>query len=138
MTDAGILTDTLRSESRSFLQYVREAFPWAEGKNEATRSKVLEIATAEESAIQSLASRLLKQHVTLPAMGGFPASFTTSNFVAVDYLIPRLITAQKQGIAAIASSLAAAQDPDAKAQLQELHDLKSGHLQQLESLRSSP
>lgn len=138
MSDAAALSEILRRESRSYLQYVRESSPWAKGKDEAVRESVLTMAMNENAALQDLGRTMQKHHIALPALGGFPASFTTSNFIDVGFLIPKLIAAQKQAIAALEVNLAAVQDADFRNRLQTFHELKSKHLQELEAQRAAP
>jgi len=138
MTDAAVLSEVLRRESRSYLQYVRESYPWAMGRDETKRESVLTIALEENAAMQEIARAMQKRHMPLPSLGGFPASFTTSNFIAVGFLVPKLIAAQKQGISALEASLASVQDVELKNRLHHFLEMKTKHLHDLEALGSTP
>jgi hypothetical protein len=138
MSDAGAMADILRRESRSYLQYVRESYPWAKGRDEQVREALLTIAMLEYAELQLLGRAMQKAHMSLPSLGGFPASFTTSNFIAVDFLIPRLIAAQKTGIGALEAGIAAVSDPDFQRRLHALVELKTKHLHELEALKAAP
>jgi len=134
MTDGMLLPEVLRRECRSYLQYIRESFPWAKGKDEALRSKVLGLAEAENQAAGNLARAMQKRHITLPYLGAFSPAFTTSNFLAVSYVVPRLIATQRQAIAELERDLPHMQDPELRSQFEAYRDLKRTHLQELEDL----
>jgi hypothetical protein len=134
MTDGMLLPEVLRRECRSYLQYIRESFPWAKGKDEALRAKVLALADEENLALGNLARAMLKQHITLPYLGAFTPSFTTSNFLAVSYVVPRLAAVQRQTIAELERDLPHMQDPELRQQFEAYRDLKRAHLQEFENL----
>ena len=134
MTDQSLLSEILHRESRSFLQYVRESFPWAGGKNNVARSTVQRIAESEAASLAKLARLALKKHLTLPLLGEFPISFTESNYVAVSYLIPRLIKVAQQTLVDLERDLPSIVDPDLRAAVESLRDLKRKNLAELEGL----
>ena len=134
MTDGMLLPEVLRRECRSYLQYIRESFPWAKGKDEALRTKVISLAEAENQALGNLARALQKRRITLPYLGAFSPSFTTSNFLAVSYVVPRLAAAQREAVAELERDLPHIQDAEMRAQFEAYRDRKRAHLVELENL----
>jgi hypothetical protein len=100
-----ILQDIVRRESRSLLLYTADAFPWTTSDGEprlaALRQAIREVA----DAVTALGRFLLKSRVTPPPAGAYPASFTSLNFVALSYLVPRLIEAERRSTAALEADL---------------------------------
>src|SRR5262249_6113091 len=65
MTDQ-ILPELLRRESRSFLQYVHESYPWAKGQSEvALRDTILRMADAEAAQTAKLGRMLQRRHIAV-------------------------------------------------------------------------
>jgi hypothetical protein len=138
MGDATLLPELLRHESRSYLQYIRESFPWAKGKDEELRAQVLALAEAERQGIAGLACEMQKRRITLPYLGAFPTSFTTSNFISLSFLLPRLVAEQRKAVAEVERDLAKVADAELRARLESYRDLKRKHVQELESLAGQP
>jgi hypothetical protein len=127
-----VLQDIVRRERQSLLQYVPEAYPWAKPGDEAALAKLLKMVEAEQGAAARLAKWLERRHMPVPPTNSFPFSFTTLNFVSVDFLIPRLVEEQRQNIAALEKDKQRIGDADVRQQVQAFIDLKSRHLQTLE------
>ncbi|HEX5270059.1 MAG TPA: hypothetical protein VFW33_06220 [Gemmataceae bacterium] len=136
--DAARLEAAIRREGRSLLQYVSEAFPWTKAVGDATPDKVRDLAREERDALGVLTKYLARQRHAVPYLGAFPMSFTTMNFVSLDYLLPRLTESARQSIAALEKDRAALADADAKAELDRLVELKKNHLKALEGLTTAP
>src|SRR5439155_293439 len=82
-----IVPELLRREDRSFLQYIRESYPWAKGKSEGVRETVMRVANAEDEFQARLARLMQKRLMPMPAQNAFPTAFTNFNFLAVSYLL---------------------------------------------------
>jgi hypothetical protein len=134
VSDQMQLSQLLHRESRSFLQYVRESFPWAGVKSESARVAVQRMADAEAAALAKLARLTLKKHLTLPTLGDFPISFTESNYVSVSYLIPKLASIERKALADLERDLISIGDPDLRVGVESLLDLKRANLAELERL----
>jgi len=134
MTDAVLLPEILRRECRSYLQYIRESFPWAKGKDVELLAKVLALTEAENQTLAELARQIQKRHITLPYLGAYPTDFTTSNFLAISFLLPRLAAQQRQAIAELERDLPFIQDAGLKEKFQAYLELKRGHLKEVEAL----
>jgi hypothetical protein len=129
-----LLQDILRRESRSVLLYVDEAFPWTTATEQKALTDLRQFIAAERQALTSLGQFLLRQHIPLPFLPPFPVSFTTINFLAFDYVLPRLIDYERRSIAELERDLHALKDPAAHAEVEKLLALKRRHLPQLEAL----
>ncbi len=137
MSDATVLPELIRRESRSFLQYVRESYPWAHaGKDEQLRARLLAMAEEENAEMLRLGRLLQKRRITPPFLGAFPSSFTNSNFLDVSFLVPKLAGAQRQDVAVLEREVSAVADPELRAQLDGYVAMKRNHLQELEALGS--
>ena len=131
-----LLQDILRRESRSVLMYVAEAYPWTTSTQTKTLTSLQQLIAAEREAVSCLGRFLVRQRVPLPFLPSYPAHFTTINFLALDFILPRLIQHQRHSIAELERDLAFVKDPAAQAELERLLALKRQHLPQLEELAS--
>jgi hypothetical protein len=129
-----ILEDVVRRESRSLLVYVGDAYPYTNSDGEprlaALRRAIKEVA----SAVVELGRFLLKNRVTPPPLGAYPASFTAYNFVALSFLVPRLIDAERRSVAALEADLKQIKGAAAKEQVAALLAHKQHALTILEGL----
>ena len=132
--DAGRLDEVVRRESRSLLQYLTDSYPWTRAGADEALGKVRELAHVERDAVGGLRRFLTRRQHVVPVMGSYPASFTTMNFVSLDYLAPRLIEDQRRLLAALERDRAALADAEARAELDRLLDVKRHHLHALEAL----
>jgi hypothetical protein len=129
-----LLQEILRRESRSALRYVAEAFPWTTSTEEKALVSLQQIIAAERKAVVGLGQYLIRQRAPLPFLPSYPASFTTINFLAFDYVLPMLIEHQRRSIADVERDLAALKDPGARVEVEKLLAVKRQHLPQLEAL----
>lgn len=131
-----LLQDILRRESRSALSYTAEAYPWTNSTEEKALKELQTLIAADHEAIVCLGRFLVRQRVPLPYLPAYPSHFTTINFLALDFLLPRLIEQERQSIADLERDLAAMKDPAARAEVERLLALKCRHLPQMEELAS--
>jgi hypothetical protein len=129
-----LLQDIFRRESRSFLSYVAEANPWTTSREEKTWADLQQLIAAEREAVASLGRFLVRMGIPLPFLPAYPAHFATSNFLALDFLLPRLIEYERQALAELERDRAALKDPAAQAEVEKLLVLKRRHLSRLEEL----
>jgi hypothetical protein len=134
MSDATLLPELLRRESRSYLHYIRESFPYARGSDEQLRAQIVALAAAEDVEIARVGRLLQRRRITLPFFGSFPVSFTSSNFLSISYVLPRLVADQKQMLADLERDLKLISEPELHAELESFRDLKRKNLQALETL----
>jgi hypothetical protein len=131
-----LLQNILRRESRSVLQYVAEAYPWTTAAQSKTLTTLQEIIAAEKDAVARLGRFLLRQHIPLPYLSSFPSHFTTINFLALDYILPRLMVYERQSIADLERDLPSLKDPAARAEVEKLLAMKRRHLPRMQELIS--
>ncbi len=129
-----VLEDILRRESRSVLRYVAEAFPWINSTEEKSLATLQQVLAAEREAVIGLGQFLLRNRGMLPFLPSYPASFTTINFLALDYVVPLLVERERRSIAELERDLASVKGPAARAEVEKLLAVKKRHLPELEVL----
>ncbi len=134
--EIGLLQELLRRDSRSLLQYVSESYPWSKAESAAACDAVRRMAAAQRDALARLARWLAKQHAPATFPGAYPMHFTTTNFIALHYLIPRLIADEERCLAAASEAERALTADEGRKLLQALIDLKKQHLRELDALRT--
>lgn len=132
-----VLQDILRRESRSVLTYVAEAYPWTTANEEKALRDLQQLIAAEREAVACLGRFFIRKRIPLPFVPAYPIHFTTINFLALDFLLPRLIEQERRSIADLERDLAAVKDPMAQAEVEKLLALKRRHLPQLKELAAA-
>jgi hypothetical protein len=127
-----LLQDILRRESRSFLMYVTEAYPWTTSTQMQTLAALQQIIAEEREAIGHFGRFLVRQRIPLPFLPPFPRHFTTINFLALDFILPRSIEYERHSLAALERDVLVVKEPSARAEVEKLLALKRRHLSQLE------
>src|SRR6478735_2737986 len=82
------LLEAYRRERLSFMQYVRQATPYAGPADRPLLERVRELAAAEAAGLDGFAEYLDDARVPVPFLGAFPTAFTNYNFVAIRKLLP--------------------------------------------------
>ncbi len=132
-----VLQDLLRRESLSLLQYAGEAFPWAKSEDRATLDRLKQVIAEDKASIAGL-GRFLARHRILPGyLGTYPMSYTSLGFVSLRFFLPRLLQEQRRAVADLERDLAAVTDPEVKAQLEGMLEMKRRHLATLEELAAA-
>ena len=134
---ATVLQDVVRRESRSLLLYIGDSFPWTTNDHAPDLVTLKNLIVREAAAISVLGKYLVRKRITPPPYGSYPANFTSCNFIDIAYLLPRLLTAQEQAIAALSADIAPMHDAEAKQQLEALLAVKRLSLAGLAALSSS-
>lgn len=129
-----LLQDILRRESRSVLIYVAEAYPWTNSMRTKSLTALQHLIADEREAVANLGRFLVRQRIPLPFLPSYPAHFTTLNFLALDFILPRLTEYERQSIAELERDLASVKSPVARIEVEKLLALKRKHLPQLEEL----
>ena len=91
-------------QGREVLEYVEgepvgDAFPWTTSRGEQTLQTLRRLITEEGRAIAALGQYLVRCHLSPPYLGNYPSSFTTINFLSLDYILPRLVEHERQSLA---------------------------------------
>lgn len=129
-----VMQEIVRRERASLLQYMPEAFPWVGVRDESTLARLMGMVAKEQEAVAGLVKWLQRRFIPLPPTHSFPSSFTSLNFVSVEFLVPRLLEQQRENRAALERDRQHIGDADLRAQVQAFIDLKTRHLQALEEL----
>lgn len=136
-----ILQEVVRRESCSLLLYIGDAYPWTTTQQAPDLVTVRRLVASESAAVTSLGRYLVRQRITPPATGSYPASFTSCNFIDLAYLLPRLIAAQDTLIATLTADIHKLSDEEARKQLEALLATKQATLaglKQVQALRTQP
>jgi hypothetical protein len=131
------LTDIIRRESRSLLQYVGEMFPWTTEQRQEAVGKLRQMVQEDYAAIAALSRSLAKRRVTPPFPGAYPMSYTGLGFVALDHVAPRLLEEQRRAVATLEAEVAVMKDADARAEVDKLLAVKRRHLPLLEQIAAA-
>jgi hypothetical protein len=128
------LVEAYRRGRLSFLQYVRQATPYAGVADRSILARVRELADAEAADLSGFAEFLDAKRVRVPFVGAFPTTFTNYNFVAIRKLLPELIADEKRGLSALEDDAAALDAGEARTWLEKLAEAKRVQLTELEKL----
>jgi hypothetical protein len=131
------LQELLRRESRSFLLYIGDSFPWATADEKEALVQLQALIEEERKALAGLAKFLARRRIPLPYLGSYPVAFTTLNFVSLDHLLPMLIDDERRAVADLEGDLAGFTDPDCRQEVQKFLDMKRQHVKVLETLATA-
>lgn len=137
MTDAPLIQDVLRRESRSILQYVGDAYPWTDAAHEQELGQLRALIQEEQEALAGLARLLQRHHVPPLPSGMYPVGFTTLNFVSLDHILKLLGAYEEQSIADLRAAVAEARHHETQQQLESFIALKQRHLETLREMLAS-
>jgi len=129
-----VLEEIVRRESRSLLSYVGDAYPWATAAGELALARLREIVRANGEAVTALGTYLTRNKARMPFLGAYPSNFTSWNFIALAYLIPRLVTTEELLLRALEADVAALRAGEARAQAEKLLAVKRQNLEALRGL----
>lgn len=130
-----LLRSLVRKEGRSLLQYVAESFPWTKPEDQGLVRRVLALAHVEGALLARLIRLLLKLRIGAPPLGAYPQSFTTINFMSLDFLLPLLREDQKARIADIEMLMTQFPEGEVRSLLLELAHEKRKHLDFMNNFR---
>jgi hypothetical protein len=133
---SALLANVLRRESLSVLQYAGQASPWARENEHGAVKEIRQLWEEDRECIGDLTRYLATHRVRPPFIGAFPTSFTTLNFIGIDFVLDKLVKDQKRAIGDLERDLAAISDAQAKEPLLRMLEVKKKHLPILERLAS--
>jgi hypothetical protein len=129
-----LLQDVVTRENRSALAYIRNAYPWATSREEGALAALRRLAADEGRAVTALGEYLVRRRLPPALPVSYPSSFTTLNFLSLDYLLPRLADAQRRSVADLERDRARVTDPEARTELDKLLAAKRRTLAALDEL----
>jgi hypothetical protein len=132
------LAIVVRRESRSMLSYMADAYPWASQKQSPALDAIREASQAVSEAVTALGRFLIKQRMTPPMLGAYPTYFTSCNFMAVDWLLPKLISSEKELLAQVTTDLKGISNAEVRKHLADFAEVKKQALARLEALAGQP
>lgn len=132
--DAKRLQDAFRRENRSLLRYALDAAPYTPAADRDLLGAVRRVAEEEAAVVAALGDFLDARQVSRPHLGAFPVTYTDLNFVAVRFLLAKLVTAQTEAVAAREADATAAADAGARVELGRLVDVGRRHGRELGAL----
>lgn len=94
------LNQLLITMGRSLLQYMGDAWPWTSANEQEVREKLDELVVRQRKQIARL-SQLLERRDWAIDFGTYPTEYTDLHYVALDFLLARLVDNQKAVVAAI-------------------------------------
>jgi hypothetical protein len=136
-TTQALLQEIVRRESRSVLIYVGAAFPWTTSRGEETLVRLRRLIADEGRAIAALGQYLVRRHLPPPYTASYPSSFTTINFLALDYVLPRLVEDERRSLTDLERDLPRITDAEARAEVDKLAAVKRRHLAELQALAAA-
>ena len=101
---------------------------------ETARSRIEQLAREEQEGVAGLIRFLHRRHATPPVLGSFPSSFTTTNFVSLEHLLPVLEKDLTLRIAQVESWIPQVPDAEARALLQANLEMKHRHLDAVQEM----
>lgn len=129
-----LLEDIVRRESRSLLQYVREAFPWTSFEERAALVQIEAMIEEELQGAALIARYLQKHHVPPPYIGPYPMEFTNINYVSLEHYVPLLIAQQGRAIAGLERDSGSILEIEARTLVHHVIEKKRQHLETLEKM----
>jgi hypothetical protein len=89
------LNELLIGLGRSLLQYVGESWPWTPGDDVEEKSVIDRLVAQQRESVAHLAA-LLDERGHLIDPGAYPTDYTSLHYVALDYLLGRLVAQQQE------------------------------------------
>ncbi len=133
-----ILNRLLTVELRSLPQYLVSTAFWADHDDEKAVQTVVRIAEDQRTMANRI-SQLIEKREGAVVVGEFPMEYTDLHFLALDYLIKRLIAAQRRDIGVIRRSIEQLEDDEEARELaEEILGCEQAHLEALEELVAQP
>lgn len=129
-----LLQEIAHRESRSFLQYIEDSFPWTEAAEQPTLTLLRQLIREEQGGTVGLLRLLHRRHLAPPYLGSYPEPFTALNYMALDYLLPLLVEHQRKGVADLERDLGRLTDAEAVAEVRKILETKRRHLHALKTL----
>jgi hypothetical protein len=129
-----VLQEIVRRESRSLLSYMADAYPWTTVAGSRALTTLRQVIHDESEAVAELGRYLVRQKAPVPFLGSYPAGFTTCNFISLEFLLPRLLTAQQDLITVLEADLGRLPPGESRAQVEALLAVKRKDLATLQTL----
>ena len=128
-----VLNRLMAIHYRSLPMYLSHAPPWKTRGDERAAETLGDVVADQQQMCHRFSAEIQRRGGTIDT-GEFPTEYTDMHFLSLDYVLGRLIDAQRQDIAQIESCVAAAPDAEIRALAEESLGMAKGHLDSLEEL----
>jgi rubrerythrin len=135
---AKLVQGIVRRESLSLLSYVGDAFPWTAKLADPALALLRQIVAEHNRAVSTLGRLLARHRMAPPSIGSYPSSFTAINFLALNYILARLIDSERPSLIVLEAETAGVTDPEVRAVIEQFLNVKRGHLARLQALAAPP
>jgi hypothetical protein len=113
------LNDLLVDLGRSLLQYVGECWPWVPADAARAQADIERLVARQRENVARLTELLIRRNGAID-FGTFPTEYTDLHYVALDYLLELLITAEESLVAEVERARALCDDAEAAALLDDI------------------
>lgn len=100
------LAELYAALGRSLLQYLDEADPWTDAGHADAKATLDRLAAGQRESFADVNDLVLRRHV-LPSLDTYPSEFASFHYLALDFLIRRLVADQLGVVAAVDAAFAA-------------------------------
>jgi hypothetical protein len=119
---------------RSLLQYSSESWPWTSAADEQVRKELMRMADEQRDVVAALSDLLAARGHNID-FGTYPTEYTSLHYVAVDFLLSRLIANQEAIVLECEATAGTADaDDEAKPLLEDIVLSERKHLDELRTL----
>lgn len=130
--DAAI-ADLLNALGPSLLQYLDEADAWTDPEHADARATLNRLAAAQRTSFEDIAGLIARRHV-LPKLETYPSEFSSFHYLALDFLMTRLIANQISVIAAADAAVTACARTQALKVVERVRERETNNLTELRKL----
>lgn len=117
----------------SLLQYLDEAGAWTDLEHAEAQTTLDRLAASQRMSFDEVAGLVTHRHV-LPELATYPTEFGSLHYLALDFLMTRLLANQIAVVAAADDALAACERDAAGRILKRVQEREVGHLAALRQL----
>jgi hypothetical protein len=118
---------------QSLLQYVSEANLWVDGGHAGATATLQRLAKSQRESSAAV-GELLASRRLLPELVSFPTEYAQWHYLALSYVLARLVENQQQVAAVAADAVAACSEGIAAAVLKSIAEREANHLEELRRL----
>jgi hypothetical protein len=127
------LADLFVALGRSLLQYIDEADPWTDANHAGAKATLDRLAAAQRDSFTEIGDVLLAAH-PLPELDAYPSEFASLHYLALDFLIGRIIADQLNIVATADAAITACGLNKAARLLERVRDREAAHYDELRRL----
>ena len=100
------LAELYAALGRSLLQYLDEADPWTDAGHPDAKATLDRLAAGQRESFTEVSDLMLRRHV-LPSLDTYPSEFASLHYLALDFLVRRLVADQLGVVSAVDAAVAA-------------------------------